>query len=156
MTTPDLSQVTETSLPTGLPSEENLPIPAALNALVPNTNWALEGNTYEGLKWYDDPGLKPSKSAVLAKARELVAEFPMRRLRIERDLRLKDVDWVVIRSIRTGEPIPQEWKDYMQALADLPANSNPYLSGRDLLGVTWPERPDGKPAGILRTFKKLA
>lgn len=40
-------------------------------------------------------------------------------VRKERDEKMKDSDWVVLRSVRTGQEIPQEWKDYLQALSDI-------------------------------------
>jgi hypothetical protein len=137
----NLSQVNSIDLPNLAP--EILPISQAIIALAPNTVWSLEGFEYSGLKWNDDPSKKPSESAVMAKARELYKSNIFRLLRKERDARMKEVDWVILRSVRTGEPISQEWKDYMQALADITNNATPYVDGRKVGGVIWPTRPDG-------------
>lgn len=133
-----------------LPSNESerLPIVPALKFLAPQTNWYLEGDNLTGLKWLDDPAKRPSDEAILTKARELKAQIPLTRLRAERNRRMRDIDWVTLRSVRTGEPIPPEWKEYMDALADLPSKyPNVQLVDNSLVGVEWPKRPDGIPAG---------
>jgi hypothetical protein len=128
------------------PSRRILPIPEAINILAPNCIWSIEGDDISGLKWESDPSLKPSDDAIIAKAEEILAEAPLRVLRRFRDARLREVDWVTLKSVRTGEPISQEWRDYMQALADITKTSTPRLESGELVGVTWPQRPDGMPA----------
>jgi hypothetical protein len=130
--------------------DEILPLPFAIEKLAPGKVWALEGDSLEGLVWYDDINDKPSDEDIIAKAKEIKAKGPMVRLRQLRDVRLKEVDWVTLRSVRTGEPIPDEWQEYMQALADITETSpNPKFSAGELINVEWPERPDGLPAGLL-------
>jgi hypothetical protein len=41
-------------------------------------------------------------------------------LRAERDRRLAESDWVVARAYEQGEPVPEAWAAYRQALRDLP------------------------------------
>lgn len=135
---------------TASPSRKILPIAEALYLLAPNAIWSVEGDNVDGIKWESDPALRPSNEDILAKAQELIDEAPMRALRRVRDARLRETDWVTLRAMRTGEPIPQEWKDYMQALADITKNSNPQLVAGELVGVTWPVRPDGEEAGQTR------
>lgn len=133
------------------PSRPILPIAQALIQLVPNCRWHLEGFYYEGLVWEDDPGLKPSKEAVESLAQRMADSLPIKELRRQRDRRFQEVDWVTLRSMRTGEPIPQEWQDYMQALADITDTCpNVKFENGVLINVTWPERPDGIPAGPYR------
>jgi len=143
----DYTKINETDIPD---YPEILPIPAAVSALAPNCRWSLVGFAYEDLQWEDDPLKKPSKEAVESKAREILAEVPWNRLRRDRDRRMKEVDWVTLRSVRTGEPIPQEWQDYMQALADITETAVPMMVAGELVNVDWPERPDGKPSGPYR------
>lgn len=131
-------------------SRKILPIPDAIHALVPNASWRIEGDTLDGLVWEADPTLRPTDEAIIAKAEELYAAIPMKALRRLRDARMREVDWVVIRAMRTGTEIPQEWKDYFQALADITKVASPRMESGELLGVTWPERPDGEPAGSPR------
>lgn len=57
-------------------------------------------------------------------------------LRTERNRRLVECDWVVIRATSTDTPVPEEWKVYMQALRDLPAITE------DPANPVWPVRPD--------------
>lgn len=135
---------------------KNLPISAALSVMCPNNRWAIEEDDLSKLVWNDSEEARPTDAAIIAKAEELLAAAPLRRLRQLRDERLREVDWVTLRAMRTGEPIPQEWKDYMQALADITDQvGNATLSGREIFGVTWPERPDGKPAGNQRAQRGL-
>jgi hypothetical protein len=134
----------------------NLPISAALTVLCPNNRWRIEADDISKLTWDDTPEDRPTDEAIIAKAQELLAAAPLRRLRQLRDERMREVDWVTLRAARTGEPIPQDWKDYMQALADITDQAdNATISGRQIFGVTWPERPDGKPAGDQRASRGL-
>lgn len=55
--------------------------------------------------------------------------------RAERDRRMADADWVTLRAVRTGQPIPQAWAAYMQALADVP--DQPGFPD----SITWPTPP---------------
>ena len=57
-------------------------------------------------------------------------------LRTERNRRLVECDWVVIRATSTDTPVPEEWKVYMQALRDLPSTTE------DPTNPVWPVRPD--------------
>jgi hypothetical protein len=133
-----------------------LPIAAALTILRPDSRWSIESDDVSKLVWEDTPESKPTDEEITAKAQELLAAAPLRRLRQLRDERMREVDWVTLRAARTGEPIPQEWLDYMQALADITDQvGNATISGRQIFGVTWPERPDGKPAGNQRASRGL-
>ena len=62
--------------------------------------------------------------------------FKMQELRQERNKRLTDCDWVVIRATSTDTPVPEEWKTYMQSLRDLPANTE------DPENPVWPVPPE--------------
>ena len=92
------------------------------------------GSTYESVKFpkgYE----KPPKEAFEAKLQELIDAQPLKDLRKERDRRLAEVDWVVIRATSTDTPVPEEWKTYMQALRDLPSNTE------DPANPVWPSIP---------------
>ena len=137
-------------------NERILPIAAALSVMCPNNRWSIEGDDLSKIVWNDAPEDRPTDDAIAAKAQELLDAAPLRRLRQLRDERMREVDWVTLKAVRTGEPVPQEWKDYMQALADITDQvGNATLSGREILGITWPERPDGKPAGNQRASRGL-
>jgi hypothetical protein len=59
--------------------------------------------------------------------------------RAERDRRLAETDWVVARAYERGEPVPEAWAAYRQALRDLPAQ----LTDEQVLrgDIPWPEPP---------------
>ena len=78
---------------------------------------------------------KPPKEEFEAKLQELIDAQPLKELRQERNKRLAECDWVVIRATSTDTPVPEEWKVYMQALRDLPANTE------DPANPVWPTAP---------------
>jgi hypothetical protein len=57
--------------------------------------------------------------------------------RAERDRRLAETDWVVARAYERGEPVPEVWAAYRQALRDLPGQ----LTDEQVLAgdIPWPE-----------------
>jgi len=70
-------------------------------------------------------------------AEELAAEREVwwKGHRIERNFRLAESDWVVTKSLEQGQPVPQEWLDYRQALRDITANP-------DFNGSNYPQKPN--------------
>ena len=69
---------------------------------------------------------------------------PMILLRKERTRRLAECDWVTLRAVSTGTPIPEEWTTYMHALRNLPDVSTPQLNSvgkLDMESVNWPTPP---------------
>jgi len=60
--------------------------------------------------------------------------------RAERDRRLAETDWVVARAYERGEPVPEAWAAYRQALRDLPEQ----LTDEQVLAgdIPWPEPPE--------------
>lgn len=64
----------------------------------------------------------------------LETEERWRRIRSERDLKLKDSDISMLRSLEINVKV-QEWKAYRQSLRDIPqSQSNPK-------SIVWPEKP---------------
>ena len=59
--------------------------------------------------------------------------------RAERDRRLAETDWVVAKAYERGEPVPEAWAAYRQALRDLPVQ----LTDEQILAgdIPWPEPP---------------
>lgn len=90
--------------------------------------------TYESIK-FPEGYEKPPKEEFEAKLQELVDAQPWKELRAERNRRLAACDWVVIRATSTDTPVPEQWKTYMQALRDLPANTE------DPENPVWPTIP---------------
>ena len=54
--------------------------------------------------------------------------------RIERNFRLAETDWVIIKYLEAGQAVPEAWATYRQALRDLPQNAQ--FDGND-----WPVKP---------------
>ena len=120
-------------------------IPAAYE-LTGNISGSLlcRGETsYENFVWDTElyKGSIPTKTEVMTKAQELFDKEAMRRLRIERDNLLASTDWVVTKASETGVAETDAWKEYRQALRDLPSTSTPELDGPSIKNVTWPTIP---------------
>ena len=121
----------------------------ALNALGINSEFCVDADvtteqhylrTYRDLT---DQNRFFEWSVVLAKMKELEALEPMRLLRLERNRRLAETDWVVIRAYSQKQDVPEDWTNYMQALRDLPATAEPQLDDAgNLTNVSWPEVPE--------------
>ena len=77
--------------------------------------------------------------AVVAKRDALIAEEPMKLLRVQRDLKLAETDWMG----NSDVTMSTAWKNYRKALRDLPASANPKLVNGmlDESSVTWPTKP---------------
>ena len=120
-------------------------IPSALQKLTPGAEWVLRGGEYSGLEWIRGNGHdKPTEAALTAKIAELDAEEPVRLLRIERDKRLAATDWQVVKAKELGTNLSSAFKEYRQALRDLPSTATPTLNEMgelDLSSVTWPTEP---------------
>ena len=79
---------------------------------------------------------KPPKELFENKFNEFLREEKYKELREERNKRLTQCDWVATKAFTTDTPIPDEWKAYMQALRDLPANTT------DPENPVWPIAPE--------------
>ena len=119
-------------------------IPAALQALKPGAAWVLRGTEWSGLEWLDEKEAAPTENEVIDKIAEMDAAEGMRLLRIERDKKLADLDWEVIKAYSNGVAVDAKLKTYMQALRDLPASAKPKTTeaSGNLIedSVTWPTR----------------
>ena len=84
----------------------------------------------------------PTEEEIQTKNQKLKAAEPMRLLRIERNQKLAETDWVVIRAYSQKQDVPEDWTNYMQALRDLPETAEPQLDSQgNLTNITWPELP---------------
>ena len=79
---------------------------------------------------------KPPKELFENKFNEFLREEKYKELREERNKRLTECDWVATKAFTTGTLVPDEWKAYMQALRDLPANTT------DPENPVWPTPPE--------------
>ena len=121
----------------------------ALEVLKPEAIWSLVNNPtatsdYECLVWQDETQTKPTEDEINAKIAELEAAEPMKLLREERNKLIAETDWTQLKDIDLDIIRERNWKNYRQALRDLPAKSNPKLteSGQlDMSSVNWPDKP---------------
>ena len=121
----------------------------AFNKLVDsNAKWGFaNGDKYENLIWMSGNSYpKPTEEEVNQKLKELQIAEPLRLLRIERNRRLAECDWIVTKNAEYGYNISKEWRTYRQALRDLPSIT--YKPELDEFGnlkmdsVAWPTPPE--------------
>ena len=111
----------------------------AILSLRPGAEVSIVDNSLSGITWHDTKQSQPSDSEINAEIVRLDAAEPMRLLRLERDKRLTETDWMTNSDAPT---MSTAWKNYRQALRDLPASADPKLdSNDDLTNVTWPTKP---------------
>jgi len=67
---------------------------------------------------------------------EAIRHQRMNDLRAQRNNLLLETDWIVTMHKETGTNIPAAWKQYRQALRDLPANTD------DPANPVWPTKPE--------------
>ena len=116
----------------------------ALEELKPNSEWAVTGDQYSRLTWLDKNQTKPTEDEINTKIAELKSEEPYRLLREKRNKLIAETDWTQLKDIDLDFIRERNWKNYRQALRDLPANSNPKLNSNgdlDMSSVTWPDKP---------------
>ena len=118
-------------------------ITSALIELKPGAEWALRGDTYADLEWLDKTQTKPTEDEINTKIAELEKGEPMKLLREERNKRIAETDWTQLKDISLDSIREKNWKEYRQALRDLPSNSNPKLDNGnlDMSSVSWPDKP---------------
>ena len=117
---------------------------AALQILKPEAQWTLYGSEYSGLEWFDEIQTKPTEEELNAKVAELNAAEPVRLLREERNRLIAETDWTQLKDIDLDLIRERNWKNYRQALRDLPSVSNPKLDSYgdlDMSSVNWPDKP---------------
>ena len=112
----------------------------AIIELKPGADYILRGEDYSDLEWLDSSQTKPTETEISNKISELDSVEAMRLLRLERNARIAETDWRASSDLT----ISDAWKNYRQALRDLPASASPSLDSNyelDLTSVTWPTEP---------------
>ncbi len=122
-------------------------IPTALKTLTPGAEWIVYGEEYSGIEWLDKTQTKPTEEEINTKIAELKTAEPFRLLREERNRRLAECDWIVTKNAEYGYNISKEWRNYRQALRDLPSITyhTPELNDNGTLkmdSVAWPTPPE--------------
>ena len=115
-------------------------ISTALAVLRPKSEFFLEGDEYSDLNWLDSGTTKPTETEINNKIAELNNAEAMKLLREERNRLLNLTDWRASSDLT----LPDDWKNYRQALRDLPASASPTLNSDyelDKSSVNWPTKP---------------
>ena len=117
----------------------------AIYALRPGVKgFTLKGYDYSGLEWKNDTHTKPTEEEINQKIAELNEGAAHKELRIERNRRLAETDWTQLKDIDLDIIRERNWKNYRQALRDLPSTASPKLTEKgqlDMASVTWPDKP---------------
>ena len=117
----------------------------ALNVLRPDAKWVVRGlPPNEVIEWNDTEQIQPTEDEINAKLAELEAAEPFKLLREERNKRLAETDWTQLKDISLDSIREKNWKEYRQALRDLPNGSTPKLDSfgnLDMSSVSWPDKP---------------
>ena len=95
-------------------------------------------------EWNSPDIIQPTQEELDTKLTELKAAEPMRQLREQRNKLIAGTDWTQLKDIDLDVIRERNWKNYRQALRDLPAKSNPKLSedgSLDMLSISWPDKP---------------
>jgi len=119
-------------------------ISVALQELRPNAVWHMIGTEYSNIYWDDKSQTQPTEEEVNSKISELQAAEPFRLLREERNKLIAETDWTQLKDISLDSIREKNWKEYRQALRDLPNGSTPKLDSYgdlDMSSVTWPDKP---------------
>ena len=116
----------------------------AVQALRPGAECNIRGDVYSGIEWLDKAQGIPTEEEVNAKLSQLQAEEPFKLLREQRNKLIAETDWTQLKDIDLDIIRERNWKNYRQALRDLPAKSNPKLDSYgnlDMSSITWPTKP---------------
>ena len=95
-------------------------------------------------EWNSPDITQPTQEELDAKLIELKANEPFKLLREERNRRLAETDWTQLKDVDSDIIRERNWKNYRQALRDLPSKSTPKLNSYgdlDMTSVNWPTPP---------------
>ena len=104
----------------------------ALSSLRPGVQFVMRGGVIE---FYDHADPQPTADELQTELDRLKAAQPLVELRAERDRRLAETDWEIVKHKELGTDIPTALTTYRQELRDLPANTS------DPSNPTWPVKP---------------
>ena len=116
----------------------------AVQALRPGAECNIRGDVYSGIEWLDKAQTIPTEEEVNQKVYELEQEEPMRLLREVRNKLISETDWTQLKDVDLDIIRERNWKNYRQALRDLPSKSRPQLDiygNLDMSSVSWPTKP---------------
>lgn len=117
----------------------NIELAPLLSKYYEGQAWSLNGDSYEGLTWYEENTLpKPTLDELVSKYEEHVAtQQPIDELRIQRNTILEQTDkYATLDYPHPTAEAKQAWFDYRQALRDLPETTE------DPATPVWPTPPE--------------
>ena len=74
----------------------------------------------------------------------VISQFAFNMMDPVRNKLISETDWTQLKDVNLDIIRERDWKNYRQALRDLPANSNPKLTEfgtLDMSSVNWPDKP---------------
>ena len=116
----------------------------AIESLAPNSDYVIFGDEYSGIEWRDTVNKKPTEEDINKKIKELKIAEPFNLMREERNRLIAETDWTQLKDIDLDIIREKNWKNYRQALRDLPSKSTPKLNNNgdlDMSSVNWPTKP---------------
>ena len=114
----------------------------AIRAIHPDAQFT----TVDGVitEWKGPGIVPPSQDELDTKLKELKENQPYKLLREERNRLIAETDWTQLKDVDLDIIRERDWKNYRQALRDLPSKSTPKLNsfgGLDMSSVNWPDKP---------------
>ena len=115
----------------------------AIIAINPDSKFSYFHPPKDEINWISEDISQPTEEEIQAKLEELQNAEPMRLLRLERDRKLQETDWVTVKAFETKVEVSNVWQTYRQSLRDLPSTASPELDENgQLSNVTWPTKPE--------------
>ena len=115
----------------------------AIIAINPDSKFSYFHPPKDEINWISEDISQPTEEEIQAKLEELQNAEPMRLLRLERDRKLQETDWVTLKAFETKVEVSNVWQTYRQSLRDLPSTASPELDENgQLSNVTWPTKPE--------------
>lgn len=115
-----------------------------IHNLHPNSIFTITDNDYSTLVWSNNnTTTKPTESEILAKNTEMINDFALDHLRMERDRLLNESDrYSLIDFPHANDIIRNQWLTYRQQLRDITTqNPSVNLETGEVSGITWPTPP---------------
>ena len=121
----------------------SIQIKEAIEAINASAKFVVLDDSIDKITWLEST-TPIAKEDIEAKMTALASSNAMKRLRIERGIKLSSSDWTRLDDVGLSDAKKTEWETYRQALRDLPSSANPSLNQDGALNdssVTWPAKP---------------
>ena len=115
-----------------------------INNLHPNSIFTITDNDYSTLVWHaNNTTTKPTESEILAKNTEMINDFALEHLRMERNRLLSESDRYSLSDFpHANDTIRNGWLTYRQALRDITTQiPSVNLETGEISNIIWPTPP---------------